>query len=60
MKKVFIISRLRKSIKYKLETGWLKFIAWIGLGILTFIALAAPGNKTLGELFNENRMKDDK
>ena len=60
MKKVFIISRLRKSIKYKLETGWLKFIAWVGLGIFAFIALAAPGNKALGEIFNENRMKDDK
>jgi len=43
-----------------LETGWLKFIAWIGLGILAFIALAAPGSKALGEIFNENRMRDDK
>lgn len=39
---------------------WWKIIGWIGLTIFAFIALAAPGNKIFGEIFNENRMRDDK
>lgn len=56
-----MVSITLKQLRHSLEMGWLKFVAWIGLGLLVTVAMTAPDSKTLCDILNNNEMKwDDK